>query len=383
MLCGTDLAIESCRKASFFRRGSSDSGNSGCSATSATRAAARGPNSLSTSVFTLLSSTPTVMSIAPPMRADSSAISFELLLVVPSFINLPVKSARPGMSAGSFRLPVRNTRLSVTFGKFPYGTSVTFIPFGNSYVSCAGTVNGLGGPPAGGVCFCCAKQGPAQSAKLATNAAVTAANLFMFSSRFMSALLIFCRRGRRFARLRLQHQHRAILWPQIFLRRFLDQLRCNFFEFSNQRVDAGGIVIEQGKACQQVRQAKSADLSHAVVKVGAQFHARAIQGFFGHWFGPQSFDWIVPRLDSRVRRSPRISLEVRHEQHRTFVVEHVAQIIDSAFDFRRQSFFLHQLLIFQAVVAFNQDLIDQAHGVILRCVAIRHVISDRNRWTLR
>src|SRR5712672_1004141 len=246
MLCGTDLAIESCRKASFFKRGSSDSGNSGCPVTSATRAAARGPNSLSTSVFTLLSSTPTVMSIVPPMRADSSAISFELLLVVPSFINLPVKSARPGMSAGSFRLPVRSTRLSVTLGKFPYGTSVTFIPFGNSYVSCAGTVNGLGGPPAGGVCFCCAKPGAADSAKLASNAAVTAANLFMFRSRFMSALLIFCRLGR----LGLQHQHRAILRPQIFLRRFLDQLRCNFFEFRNQRVDARGIVIEQGKACQ-------------------------------------------------------------------------------------------------------------------------------------
>src|SRR6201984_3491997 len=163
MLCGTDFAIESCRNASFFKRGNSDSGNSGCSATSASKAAARGPNSLKTSVSTSLSSTPTVIVIAPPMFAESSAICFELLLVVPSFINLPARSARPGISAGSFKLPVRTTRLNVTLGKFPYGTSVTFIPFGNSYVSCAGTVNGLGGPPAGGVCFCCAKQGAADS----------------------------------------------------------------------------------------------------------------------------------------------------------------------------------------------------------------------------
>src|SRR6202041_2237557 len=47
----------------------------------------------------------------------------------------------------------RSARLPGAFGIFPYGTSVTFIPFGSEYVSCAGTVNAFGALPGGGVCF--------------------------------------------------------------------------------------------------------------------------------------------------------------------------------------------------------------------------------------
>src|SRR5256885_5928828 len=92
------------------------------------------------------------------MSALSSATCFEVRVFVPSFIKCPIKSARPGNSAGSFKLPALTTALTVTFGKLPYGTSVTFIPFGSEYVSCAGTVKGFGALPCGGACFCALAQ---------------------------------------------------------------------------------------------------------------------------------------------------------------------------------------------------------------------------------
>src|SRR5438105_12072529 len=139
---------------SFLIRATSLSGKSGFRATSATNAIAFGPNSESTSVEMSLSSAPTFTSTEPPMSALCSATCFEVRVFVPSFIKWPIKSARPGNSAGSFKLPAFTTALTVTFGKLPYGTSVTFIPFGREYVSCAGTVKGFGALPCGGGCFC-------------------------------------------------------------------------------------------------------------------------------------------------------------------------------------------------------------------------------------
>src|SRR5256885_3135093 len=143
---------------SFLIRATSLSGKSGFRATSATKAIAFGPNSESTSVEMSLSSAPTFTSTEPPMSALSSATCFEVRVFVPSFIKCPIKSARPGNSAGSFKLPALTTALTVTFGKLPYGTSVTFIPFGSEYVSCAGTVKGFGALPCGGACFCALAQ---------------------------------------------------------------------------------------------------------------------------------------------------------------------------------------------------------------------------------
>ena len=80
---------------------------------------------------------------------------------------------------------------------------------------------------------------------------------------------------------------------------------------------------------------------------------------------------------------PRIKSQVRHEQHRPLVVKHVAQIVDSAVYGGRQTALLYQLLVFKAVVAFDQNLIDQAHRIIFRRVAFRHVIRNRNRRALR
>ena len=74
--------------------------------------------------------------------------------------------------------------------------------------------------------------------------------------------------------------------------------------------------------------------------------------------------------------------QIRHEQHGAVVIKHVAKVIDAAIDGRSHAALLHQFLIFQAVIAFNQNLINQAHRVIFRRVAFGHLIGDRKRRTL-
>ena len=54
-------------------------------------------------------------------------------------------------------------------------------------------------------------------------------------------------------------------------------------------------------------------------------------------------------------------------EHGAGVIEHVAQVgIDTARNFAGETALLDQFLIKQAVVALNQHLIEQAHGVVFR-----------------
>jgi ribosome small subunit-dependent GTPase A len=119
IFCGTDSSTASCRSASFLSRGSSDSGNRGCSATSAISSAAFGPNSESTSLDIPVWSASIDTSIVPPMSAAASATCFAVREVVPSFISLVASVAIPAVSFGSFTMPARTINASITLGRLP------------------------------------------------------------------------------------------------------------------------------------------------------------------------------------------------------------------------------------------------------------------------
>ena len=95
-------------------------------------------------------SPPTLTDSDPPIRAASSEICAAVLVVVPSRIRSPVRSASQTSSAFSKALPVRMLSVTRTFGMVPHCTSATWRPLSRVNRFGSGTLKSRGTPGFGG-----------------------------------------------------------------------------------------------------------------------------------------------------------------------------------------------------------------------------------------
>src|SRR5262245_14482925 len=373
MGCGWLRAIESCRARSAFSRASSLSGNLGLWATSATSPTNSAPNSESTSPPIVVRFSPTAMSSEPPIRAASSAICDAERVAVPSVRRSPVRSASQTSLAFSSTLPVRTARLIDTLGTVPYCTSVTPMPLSSVKVFGVGTEKPLGVPGAGGDCLSARSGAAAASRRIGR-----AVRVFM-ACLLRSALVV----GRGLA-LGLDDEDRAIGGPQVLLRHLLHLLRSDLGELGFEAVDLGGIVVEERERREQVRLSESAELLHLVVEARAHLHHGPIQrGLVDR----RLLHLVDLAVEDRQDLVHRLVFVVNHRdvpERGPVDVEHVAEAgVDASLDLAGESALLDECLIEPAVLALDEDLIEQSHRVVVGSVLLRRVIADRERGARR
>src|SRR6056297_2753011 len=367
---------------SRFSRSSSAAGNAALRTMSASSRVICGAYSASTSLSTMVRSAPTSTLTWPPMAAACRAMSAALRPAVPSSRKSPARSASQ-VCPPSFRLPARTTTLTVAFGSVPKPTSVASSPFSRPKLSFSGSEKSFGSPPGGGVSFAgCVSCAPAVVAsRRAASTAVVAMTAMPASGRmrigcavllFIGCLLLFACRGAGF-----QHEYRAVRRSQVFLRRLQDQIRRDCQDALLEFVDESGVAVEQRERSQDVRAAEAVHAAQVVVERGAPFHRRALQCVGVHRLRAQPLDHLVDDAGNAPGGDVVVVDEVGLPEHRAVVVQHVAQEgIDAARHRRSDAGILHQRLVQQAVLALNQDLVDETHGVPLRGEARRHVVGE-------